>query len=311
MDETPTVNAERILVTGASGFIGGHLCRALAARGHRVTGVSRRHPDRLPAGVVPCTVDLADAAAVDALVADAQPEVIFHLAGTVVGRRDRELVRPTLYGNLVSTVHLMTAAADSGCRRFVVTGSLEEPASVDDPPSSPYAASKAAAAGYARMFHALYAFPVVMARVFMVYGPDQKDVKKLVPYVIDALLRGESPKLSSGARRVDWIHVRDVVNGLLHLAAGGGLDGRTIDLGSGQLTTVRTVVERIAALMESPLPLQFGAEGDRPLEQVRVADVTRSAQLTGWQPGLTLDEGLRDTIAWHRRRHAQEQAVRP
>jgi UDP-glucose 4-epimerase len=311
MDDIPTVNTERMLVTGASGFIGAHLCRALTAHGHHVTGVCRRHPDRLPEGVTARTVDLSDAAAVDALVADVQPGVIFHLAGAVVGRRDRALVRPTLHGNLLSTVHLMTAAADTACRRFVLTGSLEEPAAVDDPPSSPYAASKAAAAAYARMFHALYAFPVVVARVFMVYGPDQKDTQKLVPYVIESLLRGESPRLGSGGRMVDWIHVRDVVDGLLHLASGEGLEGQTIDLGSGEMTAVRTVVERIAALMASPLPLQFGAQDDRPMEQVRVADVARTAQRTGWRPGITLDEGLRDTIAWHRGRHAQEHAARP
>ncbi len=293
------------LVTGASGFIGAHLCRQLLQRGLPVVGVSRRHPEHLPAGIAPCTADLADPRAVEDLIARVRPTWIFHLASCVTGGRDASLVRPTFEANLASTVHLMSAAAaQGGCRRFILTGSLEEPESVQAPPSSPYAASKAAATTYARMFHALYGFPAVIARVFMVYGPDQKDEKKLVPYVINSLLDGQAPKMSSGTRLVDWIYVEDVVSGLIRLAEGDQLAGQTVDLGTGQLESVRSVVERIARLMGTDRPLQFDAVADRPLEQVRKADVARTAALAGWQPRFSLAEGLQATIDWHRRRRA-------
>jgi UDP-glucose 4-epimerase len=305
MNANPPPDPHVALVTGASGFIGAHLCRHLLRHGVRVVGVGRAHPERLPEGVVPRTADLADPRQVDQLLRDEKPDVVYHLASCVTGGRGPHLVRATFDANLASTVHLLSAAAEqANCRRFVLTGSLEEPDSVRDAPSSPYAASKLAASAYARMFHALYDFPAVVARVFMVYGPDQKDQTKLVPYVVNSLLDGHAPKMSSGTRQVDWIYVQDVVEGLVRLAHAPNLDGQTVDLGTGSLASVRDVVERIARLMDSPVPLAFDPAADRPMEQVRVADVAQSLALAGWAPRVSLDEGLLATIDWHRRRRA-------
>lgn len=303
--ETP-IQAKNVLVTGASGFIGRHFCRHLVRQGVRVVGISHQHPDWIPEGVQPRTTNLANPDETDALIAQEKPELIFHLASCVTGGRDMALVRPTFEANLASTVDLMAAAARQGCcRRFILAGSLEEPDSAGAPPSSPYAASKAAATAYARMFHALYRFPAVIARVFMVYGPDQKDEKKLVPYVINSLLAGQPPKLGSGTRPVDWIYVDDVVAGLVRLALADDLAGKTVDLGSGQLESVRSVAERIARLTGASAPLQFDPAADRPLEQVRSADIEQTAALTGWRPRIGLEEGLQKTIAWHRARLAK------
>lgn len=296
----PILNADTILVTGASGFIGGHLCRALSDAGHRVIGTCRQHPERLAQGVIPQVIDLSDAAGVRTLVCREKPDLIFHLASCVKGGRELALVRPTFEANLASTVALMETAAETGCRRFVLTGSLEEPGAAADTPSSPYAAAKAAASAYARMFHALYQFPAVIARVFMVYGPDQKDRRKLIPYVIDSLLANQSPRLSSGTRPVDWIYVDDVVEGLVRMAQADDTPGCTVDLGTGCLHTVRSVAETLATRIGAQAPLQFNAETDRPMEQVRAADTETTRKQLGWIPATDLDTGLAATIAWHR-----------
>lgn len=298
-DAITSSNQYKILVTGASGFIGGHLCRYLANQNHRVIGAYRTHPGDLPAGIIPAKIDLNDPALVHELIAREKPDVIYHLASCVTGSRDRQFVRPTFEANLASTVYLMEAAAGQSCRKFILTGSLEEPDHVQAAPSSPYAAAKAAATAYARMFHALYQFPAVIARVFMVYGPDQKDKKKLVPYVIDSLLDGQPPRMSSGTRLVDWIYVNDVVEGLVRLAEADGVDGKTVDIGTGILTSVREVVERIAHHLKAGAMLNFDPAADRPMEQVRAADADATEKLTGWKARHTLDEGLLATIRWH------------
>lgn len=162
--------------------------------------------------------------------------------------------------------------------------------------------TKWASSAYARMFHALYAVPTVILRVFMVYGPGYQDSRKLLPYVIDSFLSGSAPTLTSGRRRVDWIYVDDVVDALLAAACADGIEGRTIDVGSGKAITVRTIVETLARLMESPVVPQFGAKSERLLEQVRVADLEAGREFLGWSPKMPLEEGLRRTVEWYRDR---------
>lgn len=296
----------KVLVTGGSGFIGQHLCRRLHQTGAEVHTTSRRPApeDRAASLADDCwhQLDLADRDAVDRLMDKIEPQVVYHLASHVVGARDRELVKSTFDANLASTVHLLDAATRLGCHRFVQVGSLEEP-DLDEPlaaPSSPYAAAKAAASSYGRMFHSLYGTPVVLARLFMVYGPAQWALKKLVPYVILSLLRGETPRLSSGQRPVDWIYVDDVVEGLLRLARVDGLAGQRVDLGRGQLHTIQQVVEVLYRLLGQAEGPGFGGLADRPLEQVRRAQVDTTQQQLGWSPQIDLEEGLARTIEWYR-----------
>ena len=156
----------RVLVTGARGFIGGHLTERLTRDGASVIGISS-HP-RPPAkiGVTWRRTDLASGEAVRHLIGGERPDVIFHLAGRVTGAQSLENVAPTFADNLASTVHVLSAAAAIKVRRILLTGSMQEPDQADPQsfPCSPYAASKWACSGYARMFYMLYGLPVVIAR---------------------------------------------------------------------------------------------------------------------------------------------------
>jgi nucleoside-diphosphate-sugar epimerase len=288
----------RVLVTGASGFIGTHLTARLLAEGAEVHGISRS--ERATAGMRWVTTDMTDAQGLAAAVAGIRPDVVFHLASHVTGSRDVEAVLPTLNDNLVGAVNLLLAASTAGCRRVILTGSLEEPGGEEPEPDpvSPYAAAKFAASAYGRMFHRLYGLAVVNLRVFMVYGPGQQDERRLVPYVITSLLRNSPPRLSSGAREVDWVYVDDVVDAFLAAAVSDGAAGETLDVGSGALVTVRGLVEQIVHVMEPGVNPEFGALPDRAAERVRVADVGRTTRLTGWSPKTPLDEGIASTIEW-------------
>ncbi len=241
--------------------------------------------------------DMSIEADVARVIADAQPDYVFHLASRVSGSRSIDEMEPTFSSNLASTVHLLRHVTGTTCRRIVLAGSLEESAA----PSSPYAAAKNAASMYARMCFDLYQTPITIARLFMVYGPDQPDVRKLVPYVAVSLLSGRRASVSSGVRPVDWVYIEDVVDALLASASDPATLGKTIDVGTGQLTTVRSVAERIAKLAGSTDGPVFGAVDDRIAEEVRAADPTDAARIIG-RPLTPLDEGLRRTVAWYRER---------
>jgi UDP-glucose 4-epimerase len=186
-----------------------------------------------------------------------------------------------------------------GGPRVILVGSLTEPVPSDTEPTpgSPYAAAKWASSAYGRMFHKLYGLPVVICRTFMTYGPGQ-DIDKLIPYVTLSLLREQTPKLSSGRWEADWIYVDDVTDGLVAAARVPAVPGVTIDLGSGTLASIRTIVQHLIELTGSQTTPLFGALPDRPMEQVCMADVSHANAALGWTPTVPLIEGLRRTVDW-------------
>jgi nucleoside-diphosphate-sugar epimerase len=303
-EEAPAASwrTRRVLVTGGGGFIGTHLCRRLARAGAEVHAVGRNRPRHLDGIARTWGSDVSDQEGVQRVMAAIRPEIVFHLASAVTGSRDIGRVRPTFQSNLASTINLLIAATEADCDRIVLTGSMEEPRPEDgDPlPPSPYAAAKWAGTVYARMFHSLYASPVVVLRVFMVYGPEQKDHTKLIPYVGRCFLDGIPPRLSSGLRPVDWVYVDDVVDAYLRAVDVPEAAGKTLDIGSGAQVTIREVVERLAELTGTDTQPLFGAVPERPLETAPVADVEATYRVLGWRPTIGLDAGLARTVAWLR-----------
>ncbi len=297
---------------GGSGFVGTSLCRLLSAAGARVTSASRSGIFRGAGEADVLQLDAEDEVALDAAFAARRPAIVFQLAGRVTGRQDLDEVLPTLRGNLLTAVNAMVLAVRRGCRRFVLAASLEEPDfnGREVSAASPYGAAKWASSVYARMFHELYGLPVALARVFIAYGPGQATREKLIPYATRELLEGRSPVIESGSRLIDWIYIDDVARGLAMLAAADGVDGATLDFGSGDLVSVADLVGRISQIVaESPAPVLTAAPTRRN-EVVRRADVETTRRLIGWEPEIGLDEGLRRTVQWLQSSHAQAHHAR-
>jgi nucleoside-diphosphate-sugar epimerase len=295
------LSGQRVLITGASGFIGSHLCRRLCESGAEIHAISRTQRSGGEKSPYWWQGDLTEVGRVRDLLRIIKPDLVFHLASYVAGTRDVSAVMTTFRNNLLSTVNLLIILSEIGCKRVILAGSLEEPEQekLSSIPCSPYAAAKWAASAYARMFYALYQLPVVILRIFMVYGPAQQDVRKLIPYTILSLLRGEVPKFTSGHRPVDWIYVEDVVEGFLAAAQAAHIEGNTLDIGTGNLVSIRTVVDYLVHLINPQIEPLFGALAERPLEQIRAADTARTYALIGWKPTTSLEEGLKQTVHWY------------
>lgn len=290
----------KVLVTGASGFLGSNLLRHLSAVGAEIHATSRTARSFRPGGPLWWHSSLASIESVREIFSKVKPDIVYHFAGSVGANPSRDLVLPTFQSLLASTVNVLIASSEMGCRRVILSGSLTEPAADESHavPSSPYAAAKWAASGYGRMFHTLYDLPTVIVTPFMTYGPGQ-DQKKLIPSVITSLLRHEEPRLSSGQWEADWVFVDDVIEGFMAAAVVSGIEGLTADLGTGTKRSIREVVELIAQLMDSRSKLVFGAMGDRPMEPVRVANNREAQHRLGWKAKTSLEAGLVRTINWY------------
>ena len=310
-------HGSRVLVTGAQGFIGRHLVRRLVALGaavtitERTTGAaspttrSRRDVVPVPARVPRVGCDLGDATATRRRLHSLRPDVVFHLASRVQGDRRPDLVLPMLEDNTRVAVNLMAAAAELVPCRVVLAGSVEE-AHHGEAPCSPYAAAKGAATTYAQLFHAQWGLAVTVARLAMVYGPDQPDTRKLLPYVVTRMLAGDTLQLGSGTRRIDWIYIDDVCAALLRAATADRAPGLVVDIGTGTATSIRDTVTRVATLIGYRNPLIFGARSDRLDEREHITDPTVAAELFGWRARTPLMEGLTRTVAWYRSRTKDE-----
>lgn len=304
--DPPSLAGTRVLVTGATGFIGGHVVEALHRRGAEVHAVHRR-PDPTTSFDTPVRwhrADLADAETTGAAVAAAAPDHVVHLASLVKGARDPELLLPMFEANVASTIHILEAARTAGVRRVQLAGSLEEP-EPGERPASPYALSKAAAHLYGDYYRASVGLEVVNLQIFMVYGPATPDEAKLVPYVIGELLDSRVPQLSSGTRLVDWVHVDDVAEGIVRCITADPAPELPVPLGTGELHTVRDVVETLVEVSGAAVAPEFGSVADRTDEVVKAADVTRTRAQLGWAPTISLRDGLTTTLTWYRDRRAE------
>ncbi|HEY7654278.1 MAG TPA: NAD-dependent epimerase/dehydratase family protein [Methylomirabilota bacterium] len=304
-----SLRGDRVLITGARGFMGHHLRAAVRAAGAEVHGVSRIRHGYDGDGVRWWRADMEDAEAVKRTISAVQPDIVYHLSGLAQGGASLDLVLPTFRSLLLGTVNLLSAVTVAGCRRTVLIASLEEPTgdAAEAAPASPYGAAKWAAGAYGRMFHRLYRTPVAVARVFMMYGPHQAE-HKVIPYSILSLLDGRPPRLSSGERELDWIYADDVVEGLVHAGIAPGLEGATVDLGSGEATSIREVASEIARLVNPEVLPLFGVMPDHPQpgERARVADTGKAGRLLGWSARTPLREGLARAVEWYSRRRRGE-----
>jgi dTDP-glucose 4,6-dehydratase len=301
---------KRVLVTGASGFIGRYLVGRLRELSAQVYG-SRSPAGRPPTSEVndlepdvhrvrPSLVfDIRDAEAVQDAVNEARPDVVFHLAAVGATDPGVEATR-ALMVNAGGTVNLLQAVRKSDVDRVVLAGTSYEygarGATGRLDPFNAYSASKVAAWAFGHMYWRAYGLPVVIVRPFQVYGPGQPD-KALIPSAIRAALSGEDFPMTGGEQVRDFIFAEDIADGMIAAAEAAGIAGKSLDLGTGIGTSVRSVVDRIWTLADAEGSMRPGALPYRSNAAMDlVADADKTTQLTGWYATTALAEGLQVTM---------------
>ncbi len=301
------------LVTGSSGFVGGHLVRRLAADGWSVSGLSLAPPaaagEPPPDGVREYLGDIRDHEATRAIVAEAQPEVVFHLAAQAsvpVSMRDPA---SDVLTNVLGSVHVAQAAAEAGARRIVFFSSggalhgapRSLPANEDTPiaPDAVYGASKIAAEHELGALCRHLGLELSVLRPGNIYGPGQDAAGEsgVVAIFSSRMLAGEPVTIfGDGSQQRDYVYVDDIVEAAL-LAA--GREPATCVIGTGEGTSTQRIFDTLAALTGYGQPPVYAAE--RPGDHAAIyLDPSRAGELWGWAPRTALEEGMARTVEWFR-----------
>ena len=298
----------RVLVTGASGFIGSHLVRRLVEIGCSVVALVRPSTNLWR---IQNIVDRIETVEGDLRYLDyrdlasglSDTAVIFHLAAAGVDSAadDQATIVET---NVMGTLRLLQLGCELEVGRFVYCGSCLEYGggtfvSEDQFSSSPiseYAASKTAAYLLGNTFVQRYGLPVTSLRPFQVYGPLEAS-NRLVPQTITRSLNGEKIELTGGEQSRDFVFVEDVVEAFLRAAIVPKAVGGTFNVCGGSATSVREVVSAIIELTGGSATPLFGALPYRPTEiWTMTGDPSRAKETLGWRLKTSLTEGLKQTI---------------
>lgn len=319
------VDGAPVLVTGAYGFVGGHLTERLLDAGAHVVIPRRDRPARTyltiagleeRCDVVQC--DLLDYESLLRVIAEHDVRAVFHLAAqTIVGTAQRSPLS-TFESNVRGTYTLLEACRAAGVvtrgvERVVVASSDKAYGRHDElpyredsclHPTFPYDVSKACTDLIARSYATSYGLPVAVSRLANVYGEGDFNMSRIVPDSVRALLDGRRPAIrSDGSPQRDFIHVSDAVEAYLAMAASldrPELRGRAWNAGAGEPVAVIELVRRLISASGADVEPEVQGEGVPAGEIDRQwLDSTAIREELGWQPRVGLDEGLARTWSWY------------
>ena len=302
MDQGVTWAQARVLVTGATGYIGRRISARLAELGAQVIGLGNVASEAtVAAGVRPVRADVTDRAAMLAVLAAVRPTHVLHLAA--VGVADPFVpIDLAEQVNVAGTRHTLAACLAAGVERLVHVGTAyEKPAAAVEPDANnPYVATKLAAWREWRQFVQANALNSVAVRLFHVYGPGQP-AYGLIPAAIKAALKQTPMRMTAGEQRRDFVYIDDVVTGLITCLAATDHGGETFDLGTGCSRSVREAVQIVFQATGRVDRLQVELQAYRPHEFMNLeADPEPMAQAWGWRAQTSFEAGVAATIEWYR-----------
>lgn len=295
----------KVLVIGATGFVGSQIVAGLLRHGDDVCAIVRPGSHRGTVAEIPGVHFLeADVLTPDgrARIANSGCDVCIHAAWFV--EPGNYLASLTNIDFLCATVELARIAAAAGFRRFVGVGTcfeydlsagyLSEKSRLG--PAHLYSAAKASSYLALKELGAVTGMEIAWARLFYLYGPREHPAR-LVPSLARALLRGEETRCTLGRQVRDFLHVEDAGDAIAAVAHSDLIDA--VNIGSGEPTTVADVVHRLASLCGRPDLVRLGALPYSPGDPMFIcADVSRLSTRVGWRPRWTMTEGLSDALAW-------------
>ncbi|MBI4596931.1 MAG: SDR family NAD(P)-dependent oxidoreductase [Candidatus Omnitrophica bacterium] len=311
-------HGKRVLVTGAGGFIGSHLAEKLTAAGAKTRALVHyrsdgswgwldRSPMKEQIEIV--AGDVRDAESVQQAMQGI--DIAFHLAALIGIPYSYHAPSSYIHTNVEGTLHVLQAARTHGIERVVHTSTSEVYGTARYVPideahplhaQSPYAASKIGADALAESFAHAFGLPVVIVRPFNTFGPRQS-ARAVIPTIMTQCLTDGVIRLGHLHPTRDLNYVDNTVEGYLRAAEAPAAIGRTINLGSGREISIGDLAAVIAGLADRPIRIEEDESRLRPPQSEVDRLLAKNAlarEVLGWEPSITLEEGLRITMAWMR-----------
>jgi len=317
---------KRVLITGASGFVGSWLTKALIEKGADISIISlwEHEPEKSVLrfeGVLdklkpPLVCDIRDYDAVKKVIDNSGAEILFHLAAQAIVPKANESPIPTFQTNITGTWNILEACRNAEGLEAVVVAStdkvygepIELPITEEHPllAKYPYDASKACADILSRMYFHIYGLPVAVTRCCNIFGGGDLNFSRIVPETVRAVILNRSPVLRSDGSPVrDFIHVDDAVAAYMALAENldkKGVKGQAFNFGSNAPISVLDLVKRTIKISGSSMQPDIQGKGTPKGEISRQYLASEKAKrMLGWNARVSLDEGIKKTIDWYRR----------
>lgn len=306
---------EKAVVTGATGFVGANIVRALVKRDFEVHILIRKQSNLwriqdILSQITPHRVDLLEEKLLQKTMRSIQPEVIFHLANAPLYQGIHSLQKEYINTNIVGTINLLDACDTIPYKCFINTGSSAEYGTKVKPmrendfchPLSLYAITKLASTNYASFTGKIENKPVITFRLFSPYGP-YDDPKRLITEVIYNALENKPIHLSDPNVVRDYIYIEDVIHAyLLAIKKAEKYNGEIFNIGSGKQTSIDEVVKTIIKVTNSTSKIKWGALKGRLFEsKAWQADIEKTKESLHWVPSYSFLKGINETISWFTR----------
>jgi dTDP-glucose 4,6-dehydratase len=310
-------SGKSVLVTGAGGFIGSHLTETLLTKGANVRvfvrynsrgdlGLLHQLQSSMLESVEIVSGDLRDPQAVQQAVRGV--EIVFHLGALISIPYSYRHPYEVAETNFMGTLNVLSACRDLETK-LIHTSTSEVYGTAQKVPideshplqgQSPYSASKIGADKLVESFYRTYKLSTVTVRPFNTYGPRQS-ARAVIPTIITQALTQSSVRLGCLDARRDFTYVDDSVEGFLKAASTPGVEGQTFNLGTGCEVNIGELAETIIEIVKRPVEIMVDPLRLRPekSEVMRlISDNSHARQRLGWQPEVSLEEGLKQTIHW-------------
>ena len=302
---------KKVLVTGASGFIGSHIAQRMVRENSQVSVIVRETSDiwrleNIKNDIAIYRTDVRNYREVDNCIKKIKPAYIFHMSAYGVDSRQKDNFVAT-ETNILGIVNIMNSLKQTGCEKFLNIGSCMEYGDKKEivredavlEPFNIYGSTKAAATIMAHQLAAENGIDIVTLRAFGIFG-ENEGRHKFFPHIILSLLNGSDVSLTGCEQYRDYCYIDDIIDGFLLAAIDKKNKNEIFNIGSGEIYPLKYYVNMVYALMNVTSKPNYGAIPYRPDEVWKPhPDISKIKTILKWQPKISLKEGLLRTIAWY------------